>query len=330
MYRLLQSLLFLTLMFLFCSCTKDEISIVKNGRMNFDQTVTLGDVLDNCKGLENRKWTKFETDLKRKVVDFTAEIPVKIDSLTANTPLTTPEIDVLKKVITGPDPIFRLTLQFQIKQNDSFQLTYAGITLKPNIFIGDIVLPDAYKAFVDKGQTYPDPSYLLKQLYQNQEVVPYHLLHQIYFNYQEKQKEIKNKKRQIIGNAFNTFEFPYGLGRVRYLVYLNEEKGTILFGNVVDGILGGAFNRTGGLACSFFEKGNVNETGDKFVFSKPGCSPDIILKNKNSNGTPSIIAVNNAKNCSFCNGAEYLNGEYHAVGYIDLYAEGGISLTLFD
>lgn len=196
MSRLLRSLLFLILAFLFCSCTKDDISIVKKGYMNFDQSVTIGDVLDNCKGLENRKWSKFETDLKRRVVDFTADIPVKIDSLTPNTPLTTQEIDVLKEIVKGLDPVFQLTLQFQINQNDSFQLTYAGITLKPNILIGDIVLPDAYKALVDKGQTYQDPSQLLKQLYQNQKLVPYNLLHVIHYNYLEKKKRIKTQEKR--------------------------------------------------------------------------------------------------------------------------------------
>lgn len=326
MYLLLRSLLFLTLAFLFCSCTGDEISTVKNGHMNFDQSVTLGNVLDNCKGLENRKWSKFETDLKRRVVDFTAEIKVNLNNLTPNYPLTRNDIAALKEILKEPEAIFLLTLQFQLKQDNSFQLTYAGITLKPNVFIGDIVLPDAYKDFVNRGQSYSDPTDLLKQLYENQEVIPYQLLHVIHVHYLDKKKKIKRKRKKIIAHAYNAFQCPDDLGKVRFLVYLNEEKEIILLGSVQGGVLGGAFSRADGVNCSFFEKGKINADGDKFVFNKSGCTPDISLKDINQNGVPLVIDVSKTVNCNFCTGAEYLNGEYIVVGYLDIYENYGLSL----
>ncbi len=330
MFRLLQSLLFLLVVFSLCSCKGDDISIVKNGYMNFDQSVTIGDVLDNCKGLENRSWSKFETELKRKVVNFTADIPVKIDLLTPNHPLTTNGIAVLKDIVMGTDPVFQLTLQFQLKQNDSFELTYAGITLKPNLIIEDISVPDAYKSFVDTGQTYSDPTYMLKQLYQNQELVPYNLLHAIQSSYFDKKKEAKRKKRKIIANAFNTFEFPSDYGRARFVMYLNEKNEGILFGNVQKGILGGAYaNNENGSTCSFFEKGEINSAGTKFEFNNPSCTPEVNLKDKTKAGMPRIIAVSGTIDCSFCEGGSSLDGEYHAVGYLDVYEGRGPSLTLW-
>jgi len=48
-----------------------EIDSVKNGVMNFNKTITLGEALDNWDDCESSSWTSFETSNKTKIVEFT-------------------------------------------------------------------------------------------------------------------------------------------------------------------------------------------------------------------------------------------------------------------
>lgn len=62
--------LFLSLMISGCS---DNTDLVKNGIMNFNKTITVGDAFDNWKDCKNSEWSSFETDNKTPVVQFTCE-----------------------------------------------------------------------------------------------------------------------------------------------------------------------------------------------------------------------------------------------------------------
>ena len=61
----------LTLLLAGCSKT-DPIMLVKNGTLDFDKSVTVGNALDNYKYFSNQSWRSFVDDQKRTVVEFTA------------------------------------------------------------------------------------------------------------------------------------------------------------------------------------------------------------------------------------------------------------------
>jgi len=62
--------LFLSLLVTGCA---DNTDLVKDGIMNFNKTITVGDAFDNWKDCENSEWSSFETDNKTPVVQFTCE-----------------------------------------------------------------------------------------------------------------------------------------------------------------------------------------------------------------------------------------------------------------
>lgn len=51
----------------------DNTSLVKNGIMNFNKTITVGQAFDNWNDCENSEWSSFETDNKTPVVQFSCE-----------------------------------------------------------------------------------------------------------------------------------------------------------------------------------------------------------------------------------------------------------------
>lgn len=50
-----------------------DIDNVKSGVMDFDQTITVGEALDNWKSCRKTHWEEFETDNGVKVVEFSCE-----------------------------------------------------------------------------------------------------------------------------------------------------------------------------------------------------------------------------------------------------------------
>ena len=62
--------LFLSLVITGCS---DDVNLVKNGVMNFNKTITVGEAFDNWNDCKSRKWDAFETDNHIRVVEFTCE-----------------------------------------------------------------------------------------------------------------------------------------------------------------------------------------------------------------------------------------------------------------
>ncbi len=113
------TLLFTILSIALTGCGSD-IDLVKNGTMNFNQTTTLGKVLDNWKSCKSIEWEEFETDNGVKVVQFTCEH--KIDDF----------IDKVKDLLSQKaqveyadalDIASRIqTFQFTINQNNTFQI----------------------------------------------------------------------------------------------------------------------------------------------------------------------------------------------------------------
>lgn len=62
----------LFLLFFVTGCS-DNTDLVKNGIMNFNKTITVGEAFDNWNDCENSEWKSFETDNNTPVVEFKCE-----------------------------------------------------------------------------------------------------------------------------------------------------------------------------------------------------------------------------------------------------------------
>ncbi|MFK5882302.1 MAG: hypothetical protein QM482_08795 [Sulfurospirillum sp.] len=58
---------------LFVAGCGNNTDLVKDGIMNFNKTITVGEAFDNWKDCKNREWESFETDNGTPVVQFTCE-----------------------------------------------------------------------------------------------------------------------------------------------------------------------------------------------------------------------------------------------------------------
>ena len=83
--------------------TQDNtIKFVKNGVLDYDKSLTVGEAFDNWKAChKNASWTSFKTDNKRKIVQFTCD--AKVDHLDKH-----------------------IIFQFTINKDKTFILNYIG------------------------------------------------------------------------------------------------------------------------------------------------------------------------------------------------------------
>jgi len=80
----------------------NNINLVKNGILEYDKSLTVGEAFDNWKACQNNtSWTSFQTDNKRKIVQFTCDAYV----------------DHLDK---------HFIFQFTINKDQTFILSYIG------------------------------------------------------------------------------------------------------------------------------------------------------------------------------------------------------------
>lgn len=149
------------LAFLFAGCSKpDPLNIVKNGALNFDKSVTVGNALDNYKYFGASKWNTFEDSQRRTIVEFRAPfllakfVGAKID-----------QFEITSEMLQGVrsklrDSEFTYVAQFKIGiDGTSFELAYSATKL-----VG--THPDTGKQ-VEKDV--PDENFQeLKRIYQNQ------------------------------------------------------------------------------------------------------------------------------------------------------------------
>lgn len=98
---------------------ENDIDLVKNGVMEFNQTTTLGKALDNWRSCESRMWDTFETNNGVKVVQFTCQHNIyqyvsRVKSLLSQEEQDKSEhLDILSNT---------QTFQFTINQNNTFQI----------------------------------------------------------------------------------------------------------------------------------------------------------------------------------------------------------------
>jgi hypothetical protein len=100
--------LFLSLVITGCS----DVSTVKNGTLNFDNSITVGEAFDRYKYFSDTDWTDFKTSNGRKIVQVTGEF----------------NDDYLKKM--GWTKQFKkasLIVQFKINKDDTFEISAIGL-----------------------------------------------------------------------------------------------------------------------------------------------------------------------------------------------------------
>lgn len=113
-----KTLLIVSVVIALVGCESD-LDSVKNGVMEFNQTTTLGKVLDNWKSCEQRNWEEFETDNGVKVVQFSCYHKITQYMSKAKSLLSQEEqaeadhLDITSNV---------QTFQFTMNQDGSFQI----------------------------------------------------------------------------------------------------------------------------------------------------------------------------------------------------------------
>lgn len=96
-----------------------NINFIKNGAMDFDKTLTVGQAFDNWKYCSNKKWENFTTDNGRKVIQFECEYqqPLKfIELLQKSKKLSNEYFDYLN--IRN----IKLQVQWTLNIDNTFQL----------------------------------------------------------------------------------------------------------------------------------------------------------------------------------------------------------------
>lgn len=128
--------IFLSLLLVGCEGMQSSTSLVKNGTMNFNKTITIGQAFDNWKDCIDRKWNNFETDNGVKVVEFTCNVQSALDNLPEMKKFFITYINQVKsdpdleKKVNNIEQLANLliTIQFTLNQDDTFQLDYFGLT----------------------------------------------------------------------------------------------------------------------------------------------------------------------------------------------------------
>jgi hypothetical protein len=98
-------------------CSDSGVSTVKNGVLDFDKSITIGQAFDNYKYLKGVAWRSFTSDNGRDVVEVTGDIAFDL-------PLPDGE--------KTPKAVF----QFVINQDDTLQLKYAGVEVDGEDLLG--------------------------------------------------------------------------------------------------------------------------------------------------------------------------------------------------
>lgn len=67
------NILLLVFIVTFLGCGDRKVEMVKNGVLNFDKSLTVGEAFDNYKYCKNVKWESFTTDNGREIVQVTCD-----------------------------------------------------------------------------------------------------------------------------------------------------------------------------------------------------------------------------------------------------------------
>lgn len=135
-------LMVITLIFA-VSCSSSPEDLVKKGRLEIDSSTTIENALNGYEYFTNTKWSSFNDKQKRTIVEFVGDIDIAriakdtindqyIYGLTGNgMGLFTGYQGKMKERIQDKQSFLytdkcRLIIQFTIKENDNFAISYVG------------------------------------------------------------------------------------------------------------------------------------------------------------------------------------------------------------
>ena len=168
---MLKKIVPMLLVFLLFGCLQSEadnaIDLVKNGHLDFDPGITIGDALDKNRLLADQKWSSFETERGKRIVEFESVVSgFSYDSLKKflGKHSYSDEIDLIKKY----DIKLLFELQFEVL-NDGFEVSYVGYGFKGNQKFFSDFNDEEVKKFFNEG--IPSGSYTLESIYNQKEVL---------------------------------------------------------------------------------------------------------------------------------------------------------------
>ena len=112
------------------ACSKNPVSVVKNGVLEFDKSVTVGDAFSGYKYFSDSTWKTIKTEQNRTIVEFRAKVPIEqykdaqvgITDTVLSSDLYNQVAVLISKVV--------FVAQFVIdKDNKTFNLEYSGYEL---------------------------------------------------------------------------------------------------------------------------------------------------------------------------------------------------------
>jgi len=131
--------LFLTIFMAGCS----EVSTVKDGTLNFDNSITVGEAFDKYSYFSDTDWTDFETSNGRKIVQVTGTF----------------NDDYIKKMgWTKKFSEVSLIVQFKINKDDTFEIAAIGLEFTN-------LKGKTKKVDLGKGMSTRQLNMMLKELY---------------------------------------------------------------------------------------------------------------------------------------------------------------------
>lgn len=92
-------------------CSDNKVSMVKNGTLEFDKSLTVGQALDKYKYFKNTKWEVITTENGKKVVQAIGQI-----ALDNHPSIKNPEFKAMD-----------IRFQFIVNQDKTFELGWCGV-----------------------------------------------------------------------------------------------------------------------------------------------------------------------------------------------------------
>ncbi len=122
------SLIAVVLIMNICGCSAGPVDAVRNGTLNIDPSVTVGDAFNGYKYFGKKEWKAFKDTQNRQIVEFRGKIDIdKFAGITFMETLLTREMIERAKKKLG-NPVFTYFVQFAVSKNGkTFQLIYNGV-----------------------------------------------------------------------------------------------------------------------------------------------------------------------------------------------------------
>lgn len=92
-----------------------DLSSVKNGTLEFDNSITVGQAFDKYSYFSSTQWESFETSNGRKIVEVTG--------------FFTDDYPILKQLKPRGIDKMSLTVQFRVNKDDTFEIAAIGMTI---------------------------------------------------------------------------------------------------------------------------------------------------------------------------------------------------------